>query len=40
MYKADLMAKPNAKESRHNLIKEKRNQVSNNGYKQSVVLRD
>lgn len=40
MYKADLMAKLNAKEGRHNLIKEKRNQVSNNGYKQSVVLRD
>ena len=39
-YKAVLIQQLYAKEGRHNLIKEKRNQVSNKGYQQSVALRD
>ena len=39
-YKAVLIQQLHAKEGRHNLIKEKRNQVSDKGYQQSVALRD
>ena len=39
-YKAVLIQQLYAKEGRHNLIKEKRNQVSSKGYQQSVALRD